>query len=190
MSSRFGTGVFSVVFLASSIRGDSESVLLTLKCEGRVIKRFEKNVFTLAVGRRYKNPFDPREVDLSLEIKDPSGKTLSLPAFYTQDFELELLNAGRREEEWIYPRGSPHWEVRFTPQEEGRYEAKAVLKDRFGTTKSDPVEFTVGGSLGKGFVRVSSRDPRFLSSSGRLLSFVIPPAPSRERNRSGFQKTP
>jgi len=108
------------------------------------------------------NPYDPDQIDLRLDLTTPSGKRLSIPAFYYQPFERDRKPRGRRPTEWLYPAGEGEWRARFAPTEPGEYRCVAVLRDRAGQAKSPPVTFTCRAAKGKGYVRVSRTDPRYL----------------------------
>ncbi|MHC4400945.1 MAG: apiosidase-like domain-containing protein [Planctomycetota bacterium] len=111
--------------------------------------------------RRYADPFDPHEVDLSLVIQTPKGKTLKLPAFFLQQYERKTMAKSGRAAAWMYPLGQPVWRARFAPVEVGRYRVVAELRDGDGLAKSEAVEFNSVASSRRGFVRASRQDPRF-----------------------------
>jgi hypothetical protein len=153
---------------------------LGLQCAAADVKRYEKIEFRLPVAGSYSNPFDPEEVDVSVQVTTASGQRLNLPAFYCQEYERRRLGPVGRERDWLYPHGLAVWKARFTPMEIGTHEAVAVLKDGHGTVTSAPCRFECIPSNGKGFVRVSRKDPRFLEFSegqpffpiGQNLAFI------------------
>jgi len=134
------------------------------------VGKYEKVEFNLRAAPACNNPFDPEEADLSIEIQTPSGKTLSLPAFYYQHY---LREDHGRNAEWLYPAGPAVWKARFAPAELGSYSCRAVLKDRNGAQHSSPVRFECVPSGRRGFIRVSARDPRFLEFSEGQPYFAI-----------------
>lgn len=125
------------------------------------------------------NPFDPEEVTVDLEIRTPTGKTLLLPAFWYQPFERRIFPQ-RRPSDWVYPAGAAHWRARFSPTEPGTYQAMARCIDRQGSRTSKPVPFICQKSNRRGFIRPSTKDPRFLEFStgepffavGQNLAFI------------------
>jgi hypothetical protein len=117
--------------------------------------------FAIEPSRHYADPFDPLEVDLSLEIQTPKGKTLRLPAFFLQPYEQKTITRSGRVAVWMYPLGQPIWKARFAPTEVGRYRAFAELRVDEGRVRSEAVEFESLSSPRQGFVRVSRQDPRF-----------------------------
>ncbi len=128
----------------------------------------------------YTNPFDPSEAGISLQVAAPGGRSLTIPAFYGQEFERRRLDSGGGSRDWLYPRGKPSWKARFAPMQTGDYSAVGIVRDGKGTRASAPVRFACEPSGNKGFVRVSSKDPRFLEFSqgqpffpiGQNLAFI------------------
>jgi hypothetical protein len=146
---------------------------ITLEIAPAKVGRYEKIEFTIGVDARYANPFDPDEVDASLEITAPGGKRLVLPAFWCQPYERRVIDRGGRKTDWLYPAGPPGWKARFAPMEIGTHTAVARLKDRKRTARSASVRFEAAASNSKGFIRVSRRDPRFLEFEGGQPFFAI-----------------
>jgi uncharacterized protein DUF5060 len=137
------------------------------------VKKFEKLEFTIRLDEQYDNPYDPQQVDLQLILKTPSGKQLSTPAFFLQDFEWQKTGQRRGRANWYYPQDVGHWRARFAPTETGRYEVQARLQDKKGTVESPIVRFTCTPSQRKGFIRTSSKDPRFMEYDDGSFFFAI-----------------
>jgi hypothetical protein len=94
------------------------------------------------------NPFDPSENEIHAILAEPSGPTLSLPAFYD---------------------GDDLWRMRFTPSRPGvyRYRIVASGKTRLKGDEETSGEFRVAPSKASGFVRISKKSPRrFAFDSG------------------------
>jgi len=95
--------------------------------------------------------------------------TLRKPGFYYQRYISEshpntLNPAG----EWIYPTGAPVWCVRFAPFAQGTWRFRIRVTDSSGTTtypSSGDLTFNCSPSSKKGFVRVSTADPRYFEFS-------------------------
>jgi hypothetical protein len=135
--------------------------------------RFEKIEFRIRLDGDYRNPFDPEEVDVSLRVTTPGGATVTVPAFFCQDFQRRQIPRGNKKVDWLYPAGPPAWKARFAPVEIGRYSALAFCRDRRGARQSQPVGFEAAPSDRKGFVRLSKRDPRFLELDTGQPLFLI-----------------
>lgn len=101
------------------------------------------------------------------------SKAITQPAFYYQDYirgdYLRLANNS----DWLYPKGSPCWKVRFAPTRLGDWKYKIRIANSQGTTFSSEGVFTCAGKNGKGFVRVSPTDYRYFETSdGSYLSLL------------------
>ncbi len=149
----------------------SQPVDLRIEGPARVGK-YEKVEFVIEVGRTFPNPFDPAEVEVDLEIKTPSGKTVVLPAFWYQPYEREAGGRGRKED-WLYPSGAAHFRARYAPSETGAHSCRARRKDKTGTARSKSVSFEAVASTHKGYVRVSKKDPRFFELDDSTPFFPI-----------------
>jgi hypothetical protein len=147
--------------------------MLGLSAGTNCVGRYEKVEFTITGAPHYANPFDPGEVDITLQITTPEGSQMSLPAFYRQNYERQRRPLGGGEAEWLYPIGEPEWKARFAPAATGIYSCKAALKDYRGSAVSSPVEFRCVPSSQKGYIGISPRDPRFLEWSDGTPFFAI-----------------
>ena len=123
------------------------------------VSQFERFEVRFDIDKDYTNPFDTDEVDVWAEIKAPSGITLSVPAFYTQDFERYLKDGIER----FKAVGSPYWAIRFTPVETGNYRFLIKVKDKDGISQTDILTFESIPSNNKGFVRVNRENPFYFS---------------------------
>jgi hypothetical protein len=153
---------------------------VTLHAAQEQVGKYEKLELVIEVGRQYPAPFDPCEVEINVLITSPSGRLLVLPAFFGQDYERQNVPQSGRTTAWYYPLGTGSWKARFAPREVGTYVARASLKDRQGEVASAPVAFTCVASSRKGFLRVGTKDPRFLEFTeggpffaiGQNLAFI------------------
>jgi hypothetical protein len=146
---------------------------ITIEPGAKQVKRYEKIEFSLSINPMGENPYDPSEIDFEMDLVAPSGKKITLPAFYYQDFERRRLDQSRSKAEWLYPASEPVWKARFAPSEVGTYSCTARLRDRGGVARSASVTFESLPSTAKGFVRVSSGDPRFLAFDDGAPFFPI-----------------
>lgn len=103
------------------------------------------------------NPFDPEDVNVTAFFRDPDGEVLEVPAFYYQDYRRVLLGNTER----LEPVGRPLWKVRFTPTKVGRYAFHVEAVRKGVSVRSPTYSFEVEPSDLPGFVRLSSRDPRY-----------------------------
>jgi hypothetical protein len=173
----------ALVLLGLAPQGSEAERAIRLQIDGPArVGKYEKVEFRLQGDRVFDNPFDPAEVDFSLELRTPSGKTLILPAFYYQHYERQQVARGGRKADWFYPVDPPGWRARFAPTEVGTYSCQARWKDRNEVSLSDPVTFECSPSQSRGYVRVSEKDPRFLEFAdgtpffplGQNVAFIGP----------------
>jgi hypothetical protein len=133
------------------------------------VGRYEKLEIAFGVNSVYDNPFDSSEVAIDAVFTSPSGKSWTVPAFWFQDFR-RVLSGG---EEILIESGGPEWRVRFTPVETGVHSFILVLSDKNGRSRTAPRSFAVKSSNRKGFIRVCSRDSRFLEFDGGDFYFPM-----------------
>lgn len=98
-----------------------------------------------------------------------AGQTSNVPAFFAQEYERQR-HGGR---DWFYPRGLPGWKARFAPPCPGDFTATAIVRDAQGSRRSEPVRFACVASQSPGFLRVNTRDPRWLEFSNGQAFFPI-----------------
>ena len=121
-------------------------------------KRFE---MAFDLSRAYENPYDPDCVAVDVDYFTPSGTSLTLPAFYFQDYLRRRLSNGAEQCE---PRGEACWKARFTPREAGTHAYRIRVADRFRdevytTTRT----FEVLDAPFRGFVRLDPDDGHYMS---------------------------
>jgi len=146
---------------------------LGLKANTSQLGQYERIEFAVDWAGRYTNPFDPEEVDVTLEMKTPYGDTQLVPAFYSQGYQRQQRAHGGRKAEWLYPQGTPAWKARYAPAAPGAYTAVAKVRDGRGAVSSATVAFQCVASTNKGCLRVSGRDPRFLEHADGSPFFAL-----------------
>jgi len=140
------------------------------------VRRYEKIEGRIRGGGESLRPFDPQQVTVDVAFIDPDGRSFTLPAFWMQPYERQT----RGGEDWFYPQGEAGWFVRFAPQREGLYRARAVMRDQSGKRTSPETTFRCQGTFGHGFLRVSPQNPRFFAwddgtpffAMGHNLAFI------------------
>jgi hypothetical protein len=137
------------------------------------VGRYERLEFEIAAPTDYANPFDPGEVTLDLAVTDPKGLRFSFPAFIYQPFERRGLPESGGSVTWWYPAGAVRWAARFAPTELGQYQVRAVLTDQRGVARSEVVAFECVPSDRRGYLRVSTVDPRFFATSDGAPFFPV-----------------
>jgi len=80
-------------------------------------------------GVALENPFDPREIDLVGVFRTPSGRTVTVPAFYYLPYER---SQGERGEEVLTRAGEGQFRIRFAGREVGEHSYQVVARDESG----------------------------------------------------------
>ena len=101
---------------------------------------YERVDFVVMLSATWQDPYCSTEVRLDLELTAPSGRTITLPAFY------ERGASGQ----------SSIWRARFAPQEKGDYHGRFVLAAAGARHESAPVDLSVAASDQRGFLRVAN----------------------------------
>jgi len=99
----------------------------------------------------------------------PSGREVVVPAFYTRDYSLTVVDG----ESLLEPKGEPSWKLRFAAAEPGEHTLVVAAKDRSGEARSEPVAFTATPSDSPGYVRVSTKDPRYFAFDNGTPYFAV-----------------
>jgi hypothetical protein len=115
------------------------------------------------------NPFDPDEIDVRAEFASPDGARREVLAFWYQDYERSLVN-GR---EQLTAKGRPHFRVRFTPDTPGRWQWRWVIRRAGASEAQQWRTLRVGHSFERGFLRVSTEDPRYLAFDDGSPYFAV-----------------
>jgi hypothetical protein len=113
------------------------------------------------------NPFRAADLALDAEFRLPSGKTMRVPGFYSEDYTLSAHRGAPLA-------GSKGWRLRFSGPEAGTYRFQVELRvnGKLVATKEGPA-FTLPGSSSHGMIRVSRRAPRDLEYDDGASFFAI-----------------
>ena len=147
--------------------------------DGNQIPRYARFEITFqirnTVAHNLQFPYDPAPPN-GIDLSDPAYQGISVdalftpdgwktvywqPAFYYQYFEDQLKGSSGEKGEWIYPTGGFAWKARFAPSQVGNWQYRLVARDASGSAESAMRSFSVVPSESKGFVRVSTADPRY-----------------------------
>jgi hypothetical protein len=97
-------------------------------------------------------------ISVDVLVTEPDGVTVhEYPAFHHQGYTSQLIS-GR---EFIYPDGTDKWTARLSFPEAGTWQGQIRATDATGTTLSGTFAVDVIASAAKGFVGVSTTDPRY-----------------------------
>lgn len=152
-----------------SFLGAQPSPRITLITKPELWSRTE---FRLANIPTVSNPFDPDVIRVDAAFTLPSGRTVSVPGFWYQDYRRSL--SGRRQV--LKPVGVAEWRVRFTPPEPGEYSvAVTVSTNGSAYSKATRMHFSVSGSAPSGhagYVRVAPSREYFETTDGKPLPLI------------------
>ena len=108
---------------------------------------------------RWDNPFDPDDVTLDADVTTASGRTYTLPGFFTVGHGREVHEGA----EVMVPQDNGHWLVRLAATEVGPLRCSLRARDRSGTVAHDAGTFEVVPSRRRGFLRQSPADPHYFA---------------------------
>lgn len=155
---------------------DAKAEELVLRVVSEDHRAWQLVEFSVETDAEYANPFDPEEVRLDLEIRQPDGQQRIVPAFWMQPCRYRAANEGNRQIDWIYPTGEPGWRARFTPPEPGVYEVVAEKTDAAGLVRSPTVRFTCAATespAAKGYLQADPDDPRMFAFDDGSPFFAV-----------------
>jgi hypothetical protein len=104
---------------------------------------YDKFEATFWIDTEFENPFDPEDINIMATFTAPSGKTWSIPAFYSAISDRSWLTRYA-------------WLVRFSADELGSWSYIINVKDRNGEVTSDTRNFEVVESEYHGPVKIAS----------------------------------
>lgn len=120
------------------------------------------------------NNFDPDLICLDAVFTAPSGRIVTVPAFWYRDFERRLVDGAQV----LRPAGEAHWRVRFTPREPGTHalEIRVQLGGQDAPAQRiASVRFDVARSAETpepGWARVAPDRRSFETAAGRPLRLI------------------
>jgi hypothetical protein len=154
---------------------------VNLRPSTQKVGRFERIEFPIEGVPPPETSADICPANLVAEIRLPSGGRVTVPAFWYQPYQRRTFSQQGQYRDWLYPSGKAHWLVRFAPWELGVHQVR--VRWEMGPEKrveSPPVEFECLTSQRRGFLRCSTKNPRFFATSegrpffavGQNLAFV------------------
>jgi hypothetical protein len=103
---------------------------------------YEPLTVSFNLSKTYSNPYDPDLIDARFEFTGPSGIPRIIPAYWTN--------------------GAPPWRAKIVPLEVGPHTCRIRVSDSAGDTGIAAASFTAVESNARGFIRIDSRNPRYL----------------------------
>ncbi len=158
---------FSAVIPTATVQSE-----IVLKASSDQVGQYAKMDFTIAIENTFKNPFDPQQSDIVLLIKGPEGQSVSVPAFWYQDFERIPIGDNKGASVFC-PLNNGSWKARYAAARPGRYQAIAQWNNLAGCVVSNTIEFEITPSADPGFVGIHKTDPRFFQFTNGDFFFPI-----------------
>ena len=150
-------------------QNEQQIFLFNFETNAETIPQYDKFEVSFEIPLVFDNPFDPDEIDISGIFYSPSGKKISVPAFFYRDFIRCLEENGEK----LYPYGKHRWCIRFAPEEIGDYRYEIVLSFAGKTKKFDCGWFKCVAGTNPGFIRWDNQDPQCLSFSNGDFFYPI-----------------
>jgi hypothetical protein len=118
------------------------------------------------------NNFDPDQIRIDATITAPSGRSLTVPAFWYRDYTRALVDG----KQVLTPAGEAHWRLRFTPTEAGEHTVAVAVSEGGGAARAlVATRFAVAASRPErqhGWVRIAPDRRSLETSDGRLLRLI------------------
>ena len=139
-----------------------------LRAAVETVEQYGRFEIECDLNRRYRNPYDPEEVRVDVELTDPAGERRSHPAYFHEPWRLELVEG--REQAVRGP--PPFWRARVSPLTPGRHSWTLRARGR-GEEASLGGAFDCTPATSPGFVRVSRSDPTYFEFSDGSFFYPI-----------------
>ncbi len=133
---------FILVFLVSNVLADAPA-FKWIRHNTDEVGLYDKFEATFWLETEFENPFDPEDIDIMATFTAPSGKTWSIPAFYSTI----------QDRSWL---ARYAWLVRFSADELGEWNYTIRVKDRNGEVISEKRNFKVVESEYHGRIKVAA----------------------------------
>lgn len=114
------------------------------------------------------NPFDPNVISLDATFTLPSGRRMTVPAFWYQGYQRSLSGGA----EYDSASGAPQWRLRFLPPEPGAYALSVVIQTNQVCEETVFTNFTVASNapLARfGYVGIAPGKQYFQTGEGQAL---------------------
>lgn len=126
----------------------------------------------VSLAARYRNPFDPSQIDLNAVFRAPNGTQYRVNGFYDQGFSGDNALGGPLP---IRASGPPGWRIRFVAPTPGTWSYTVYVRDSTrrlaSSSMGSPIRVVPGTSAG--YVRVSRHDPHYLAFDNGTSYFPV-----------------
>ncbi len=131
-------------------------------------QRLEFRIFNVPA---VSNPFDPDVIRVDADFRLPSGRSMTVPAFWYQAYQ-RALSGGY---ETLNALGAPEWRLRFTPPEPGAYGISLSIRTN-GQPCGLPIATNISASGSapsrSGYVGLAPGGGYFATGDGQALPLI------------------
>ncbi len=151
-----------------------DPVIEDIKLAAESVARFDKVEITFNVDANWENPYDPEDIQVDGVFVYPSGKEVTIPAFYTtpmvptKTYDGKILMSYSPNNYDYHPdyKRKSIWCLRFSGDEVGEYSFYITVKTADGkTAKSESGKFSCYEDGLKGYAKVSESNPQYIVNS-------------------------
>ena len=132
-----------------------------ITCHQSEVKQYEPIEFDIDLRATYDNPFDPSDVSVQVDVRDPEGKSLAVPGYFDMVCERSLKDG----KEVVVTKKPGKWKAKVSFQKLGTYKVSAIVKDRSGSSLTDVAVVNVKEPIRSGFAKISDTDKRYFETS-------------------------
>lgn len=121
-------------------------------------RKFEPLEVTFSLNRKFKNPFDTREIDVSLLVSGPGDLHSMQYGFYWQGFNVVTEENGSTS---LTPIGEPTWKMRFAPWASGGFSILPIAFDEVKRYESRRISVRAADSTSPAFPSANPKESYF-----------------------------
>ena len=129
---------------------------------------YEKIELTIPLMAQFKNPFDPREIEVEARFSGPDQRHITMPAFLYREYSRAL----EKGKEQVFPVGYPDWKVRFAAGTPGNWRCRITARDATGRSESHEIWFEVTPAARRGYIHLHKGDRYFSYDDGNPLLLI------------------
>ena len=144
-------------------------IIRDVKVPSETLSRYDMYEVVFQLDATYTNPFDPDDIQVDGIFVYPSGKQVTVPAFYIEPMKTirENKTLMTYNPTGYKVTGEPEWRIRFSGDEAGTYSFHIVARDSQGQTcETESYVFSLNKGSNKGYVDISKNNPSILVNSG------------------------
>lgn len=171
--------------LQSDLSSEAPLAISIAKATPEAAVQYNPVEIDLDLKGTWKNPFDPKDIDVSAAVVGPRDQFAIVPGFLTRDYTAVIQDG----KEFLSPAGPPKWKVRFSPWTGGGFGVGVNVMDTLSTAQTKTTALKVKGldekeKLGAGFVETEKNKKYLLL--GKRPFFPIGVIASGSEIKPGF----